>query len=156
MEISVIISYYKALDNLKLILEGLQHQSDMRFEAIISEDDSNSETVDFFENQGADYNFPIVHVCQEEDLGFRKTMMLNKSIRASSTKFLVFIDGDCIPARHFVREYIRNAADGYILWGRRVMLGEKFSQRIKERKSIKGINLLSLLLSDSTKVKEAI
>ena len=156
MKISVIISHYKALDNLKLILEGLQNQSDMRFEAIISEDDSNPETVDFIQNHSTDYAFSIVHVNQKEDLGFRKTMMLNKSIRVSSTKFLVFIDGDCIPAKHFVQEYIRNAADGFIFWGRRVMLGKKYTQRIKEKKSTKGINLLSLLLSDSTKVKEAI
>ena len=156
MEVSVIISYYKAFDNLKLILGGLQNQTDMRFEAIISEDDSNPETIDFLEDHRTDYGFPIIHVCQKEDLGFRKTMMLNKSIRASTTKFLIFIDGDCIPAKHFVQEYIRNASDGFIFWGRRVMLGEKFSKRIKEKKSVQSINLLSLLFSDSTKVKEAI
>jgi len=156
MKVSVIISYYKALDNLKLILTGLQRQSDMRFEVIISEDDNNIETVDFLSKHEMDYDFPIVHLHQNEDLGFRKTMMLNKSIRASSTDFLIFIDGDYIPARHFVKSYISNAEIGYILWGRRVMLGEKFTTEIKEKKSISIINLTSILLSDSDKKKDGI
>lgn len=156
MKVSVIISYYKALDNLKLILEGLQRQSDMRFEAIISEDDNNPETFDFLKVHGADYDFPIVHVHQEADLGFRKTMMLNKSIRASNTDFLIFIDGDCIPATQFIKAYINATIPGHILWGRRVMLGKSYTEKIKQAMSIEGINLLSLISSDSTKVKEAI
>lgn len=156
MKVSVIISYYKALDNLKLILEGLRHQSDMRFEAIISEDDNNPETIAFLEAHRKDYTFPIVHLNQEEDLGFRKTMMLNKSIKASNTDFLIFIDGDCIPARHFVKEYIKQSISGYMLWGRRVMLGEAFSEKIRDTKSIKDLNLWSIIRSDSSKLKEAI
>jgi len=82
--------------------------------------------------------------------------MLNRSIKESYTCFLVFIYGDCIPARHFVREYIRNAEDGYMFWGRRVMMGPKYSETIRKRKSIDGINLRSLLFSDSRSVKEAV
>lgn len=156
MKVSVVISYYKALENLKLILAGLQRQSDMRFEAIISEDDNNPETIAFISNSSGNYDFPIVHVNQAEDLGFRKTMMLNKSIKASTTDFLIFIDGDCIPARHFIKEYIRNATEGCMLWGRRVMLGEKFSKKVLDSRDIQQINFWSILFSDSQKIKEAI
>lgn len=156
MKVSVIISYYKALENLKLILAGLHRQSDMRFEAIISEDDNNPETIAFLSTHSGDYDFPIVHVNQAKDLGFRKTMMLNKSIKASSTDFLIFIDGDCIPAKHFVKEYIRNATAGSMLWGRRVMLGEKFSKKILDSMDVNQIHFRSILFSDSQKIKEAI
>jgi len=137
-------------------LAGLQRQSDMRFEVIISEDDNNDETVDFLRQYDKEYNFPIVHINQSEDLGFRKTMMLNKSIGASNTDFLIFIDGDCIPARHFIQAYINHAEIGYIHWGRRVMLGEDFSNKIIDEKSISGIHFPAILLSDSNKKKDGI
>ena len=41
MKITIIISYYKALTNLKLILKALNNQSNNNFEVIISEDDQN-------------------------------------------------------------------------------------------------------------------
>ena len=47
MELTVIISYYKALDNLKLILQSLALQSRKNFEVIISEDDYNEKTIEF-------------------------------------------------------------------------------------------------------------
>jgi len=156
MKLSIIISYYKALDNLLLILKGLNRQSDMRFEVIISEDDCNQETIEFIDKNRALYNFEIQHVHQAEDLGFRKTMMLNKSIQASRTDFLVFIDGDCIPARHFAKQYIQYAGDNQILWGRRVMLGPKLTSEIIRNNSLRKLNFFSTFFSDSYKTKEAI
>ncbi len=156
VKLSIIISYYKALDNLKLILEALNHQSSKEFEAIISEDDSNQETIDFLKSDSDKYNFPILHVNQEKDDGFRKTMMLNKSIRASNAETLVFIDGDCIPHKHFVTAYINNIEEGLMLKGRRVMLGEKITDKITSNKTIKPLSTLSVLFSDSDKKKEGI
>ncbi len=156
MKITVIISYYKALDNLKLILAGLQRQSDQRFEVIISEDDHNFKTSEFLATEQSNYRFPINHLHQDADEGFRKNMMLNKSIRKANTDFIVFIDGDCIPERHFVKQYIRNAAAGHIFWGRRVMMGESISANILKTQSLRRLNFLSALFSDSYKTKEAI
>lgn len=156
IKISIIISYYKALDNLKLILEALNHQSSKEFEAIVSEDDNNQETIDFLKSFRNQYNFQILHVNQEKDDGFRKTMMLNKSIRASNGETLVFIDGDCIPHKHFVKAYINNVEEGVMLKGRRVMLGEKITNKVTSNKTIKPLNTISILLSDSDKKKEGI
>ncbi|WP_442266262.1 glycosyltransferase [Tenacibaculum sp. ZS6-P6] len=156
IKISIIISYYKALDNLKLILEALNHQSSKEFEAIVSEDDNNQETIDFLKSFRNQYNFQILHVNQEKDDGFRKTMMLNKSIRASNGETLVFIDGDCIPHKHFVKTYINNVEEGVMLKGRRVMLGEKITNKVTSNKTIKPLNTISILLSDSDKKKEGI
>ena len=156
MKLTVVISYYRAIDNLKLILKGLNNQSERNFEAIISEDDYNEETITFLDHHKHLYNFSIQHVHQHEDKGFRKNMMLNKSIKKSKSEIIAFIDGDCIPHKHFVKEYIQNCEPGYILVGRRVKLGEKISSYIKDKTCLKRLNLLSLIFSDSKCVKECV
>ena len=109
MEVTIIISYYKALDNLKLILKSFNNQSNNNFEIILSEDDYNEETISFLSKNKSLYKFSINHIYQKEDIGFRKNMMLNRSIVEAKTELLVFIDGDCIPHKHFVKEYIKNS-----------------------------------------------
>lgn len=155
-KLTIIISYYKALENLKLILKALGEQSFKNFEVIVSEDDNNPETVGFITTNKDHYPFPIQHLNQKEDLGFRKNMMLNLSIKASNSDFLVFIDGDCVPHKHFAKQYADKAEIGYILWGRRVMLGQKKSMQILKNKSLSGLDLFSLANSDSEKLKDAI
>ncbi len=154
--ISIIISYYKAISNLKLILQSLNCQSFLDFEVIVSEDDANQETRDYLKLNSALYKYPITHNFQEEDLGFRKNMMLNRAILKSNSELLVFIDGDCIPHKHFAKEYNKEKKSDCMLVGRRVMLGPKISNRIQEEESISHLSLLSILLSDSTKFKDGI
>lgn len=156
MKVSLVISYYKNLKNLKLILEALNNQSVKDFEAIISEDDNNEETKKFVKNNKDKYNFKLVHVFQEEDLGFRKTMMLNKSIKISVTNFLIFIDGDCVPHKHFIKSYIKNMEEDTMLKGRRVMLSEKITHFLLSTFNLAFLNTKNILLSDSKKKKEAI
>lgn len=156
MQVSLIISYYKNLENLKLILKALQNQSNKNFEAIVSEDDSNKETNSFLENNKSKYSFPILHVNQDQDLGFRKNMTLNKSIRKSTTDFLIFIDGDCIPHKHFIKSYIKEKEENVMLKGRRVMLSKKITNHLLENASLKKLDIVNILLSKSKKKKEAI
>lgn len=154
--ISIIISYYKALGNLNLILKGLNCQSVNDFEVIISEDGTHQETKDFLAHNKSKYKFPILHNFQSEDLGFRKNMMLNRAILTAKADMIVFIDGDCIPHKHFAKEYIKEKNSDCMLVGRRVMLGRDFSATIQKEEALKKLNLLSLLLSDSNKIKDAI
>lgn len=156
MKLTVIISYYKAPGNLQLILQSLNNQSCKEFEVIISEDDNNEETISIIKAQVHLCSFPVVHLHQDEDKGFRKNMMLNRSLVQAASENVVFIDGDCIPHRHFVKEYIRNITDGYCLSGRAVMLGEKISGEIVRGQYLKRLNFCSLLLSDSEKIKDGI
>ncbi len=156
IKLSIVVSYYKALENLKLILKALNVQSVSGFEVIISEDDNNPETIDFLDKESKDYSFPILHVHQEVDNGFRKNMMLNKSIKASNAETLAFIDGDCIPHKHFVKGYINNTEEGVMLKGRRVMLGATITNKIVEDRSLEHLKTIKILLSDSSRKKEAL
>jgi glycosyltransferase involved in cell wall biosynthesis len=156
MELTVIISYYKALDNLKLILSALAKQSDNNFEVIVSEDDFNEETMEFLSQCRKLYEFPITHTYQKEDKGFRKNEILNKSILQSKTEKLVFIDGDCVPHKYFVKNYLKYIQQGYIFEGRAVLLGKKITDWTLKEQSLGKLNFVSLLFSDSEKIKEGI
>lgn len=156
IELTIIISYYKAIDNLRLILKALNAQSVGGFEVIISEDDNNSSTVKFVADNKDSYCFPIIHLNQETDNGFRKNSMLNKSINTSNSNKLVFIDGDCIPHKHFAREYIRHIDDDHFLIGRSVMLSEKASELLLKDESLDLLNLAKLSSFGSTNLKDGI
>ena len=156
MNITIIVSYYKALDNLKVILKALNNQSNNKFDVIVSEDDYNNETINFIKNNKTNYSFQITHLHQQTDDGFRKNVMLNKSIIKAKNNFLVFIDGDCVPHKHFVKEYIKNAQKGYFFSGRAVLLSEKLTKYTIQNLSLKKLNFLSVLFSTSTKKKDGI
>ena len=156
MDLTVIISYYKGINNLRLILKALNNQDHNNFEVIISEDDYNPETISFIEENKISYNFAIKHLYQKVDDGFRKNQMLNRSIKKALSDVLSFIDGDCIPHKYFVKEYIKNVKEGIFLVGRRVMLGKKISSQILKTSSLNKLNFISLLLSDSNMVKEGL
>lgn len=154
MELTIIISYYKAIDNLKLILKALNRQSNMNFEVVVSEDDFNESTMEFIAQNRQQYHFPIAHLYQKEDNGFRKNEMLNRSVLQSKTDKIVFIDGDCIPHRHFVKEYMKAIQEGFICTGRTVLLSEKMSAQMKWNQSLKPLNLINLLLNKTRNKKE--
>jgi len=156
MELTIIISYYKALDNLKLILQSLNKQTFLNFEVILSEDDFNSETIDFISQNADKYKFPLLHLFQQEDNGFRKNEMLNRSILRSGSDKMVFIDGDCVPHTRFAEVYANYIRDGYIYEGRSVMLGEKITLWSKKNNSIRKLNLFPILFSGSERKKEGL
>jgi glycosyltransferase involved in cell wall biosynthesis len=153
--ISLVISYYRSLPNLRLILHALSKQSYHDFEVIIAEDDESLALPEYLTIHSKDFVFPILHVHQP-DLGFRKCKILNAAIRASSGDFLVFIDGDCIPHRHFIREYTKSAMDGFVFIGRRVLLDENLTLKLLRDRIDAPPGFWQLLLSSSKKRKEAI
>ncbi len=156
MKISLIISYYKNEKNLELIFKGLEQQSEKSFEVIVAEDDNNSSTPEFIADQQKFYEFPIVLISQKEDDGFRKNQMLNRAIVIAKASKLCFIDGDCVPHRHFIRTYSQMITKGIICFGKRVNLGKKITSRIYESMDISSLNFFSIMFSDSGKKKEGL
>lgn len=156
MAISLIVSYYQNIPNLHLILQGLSKQSDSNFEVIIAEDDANEETTNYIHKVKSNYDFSITHLNQTEDNGFRKNMMLNKAINAAKNNLLVFIDGDCIPHKHFIKSYLKADPENAILSGRRVMLSNTISKKMLDSNQLTKLMFFSLLKSGSDKKKEGI
>ena len=49
--------------------------------------------------------------------GFQKSQILNKAILASTSDYLIFTDGDCIPRKDFVEVHDKFREKGYFLSG---------------------------------------
>jgi glycosyltransferase involved in cell wall biosynthesis len=155
-EASVIISYYKNLQNLELILLALNNQTARGcFEAIISEDDNSRETLDFINQQRPVQSYPLLHVSQTDE-GFRKCKALNASVVAAKTDFIIFLDGDCIPHKKLIEEYIKAKRTGRVLYGRRVMLSGEISSKLLQDKKLSSLNFFNLLLTGCKRIEEGL
>ena len=74
---------------------------------------------------------PILHLWQE-DVGFRKCLILNKAILASSSDYIIFTDGDCIPRKDFVATHLQLRRPGRFLSGGYHKLPMQLSEKIGE------------------------
>jgi GT2 family glycosyltransferase len=124
LKTSLIISVYKNVRDLHVVLEGLKFQTCKEFEIVISEDGEFEEMKKFI----ASYQHPnkIVHLTQC-DVGWRKNQALNNAIRKADGDYLVFIDGDCILHERFIENHLRFASKHHIVAGKRVKLGPTYS-----------------------------
>jgi cellulose synthase/poly-beta-1,6-N-acetylglucosamine synthase-like glycosyltransferase len=154
MKISLVISFYKRIDFLELILMALERQEYKNFEVIIAEDDNFPETKKFLAQISKTLSFKILHVYQKEDRGFRKNEMLNKAITVSSGEIIIIIDGDCILHRAFFKEYIKEVEDKTILFGRRALLSEAFTNKLLNSKKLAKLNILNLIWNKSSRVED--
>ncbi len=136
-EASVIISFYNNVKFLSMLLAGLEQQSCQDFEVIIADDGSNEQALKELKTLINNSKLSIKHIWHE-DIGFRKTTILNQAIRTSNSDYLIFIDMDCIPHPEFVFEHLKNAQKGHFLTGRRVMLSKRFCQHLDSEKIKKG------------------
>lgn len=154
--ISVLIAYYKNVTALKLILESLKKQTYKNFEVVIAEDDNNKETPAFISNIKKELPYSIKHINQPEDNGFRKNEMLNKAIAISEGDIIVFLDGDCIPHKQWLKIYAKNTKEGLALFGRRVMISPKLTNRLYNSKQINKLNLFNLVATKSSRLRYAL
>ena len=131
MKVSLIIAVYKDIEALSLIIEALQNQTYKNFEVIIAEDGDSFEMKGYIKTVKG---LELKHLSQP-DIGWRKNIMLNKAIMATTTDYLIFIDGDCVPHKKFVEEHIRLLEKNKVLCGRRTEPGEYFSTLLRNKKT---------------------
>ncbi len=134
---SVVVSFYNKINELKLVLAGLERQTATNFEVIIADDGSGEEAIAELKKTIESSPLPVQHLWHE-DKGFRKTRILNKAIVKSHSEYLIFLDGDCIPHYRFVEEHITNSQKGMALTGRRVNLPKRISDSLDPNKVRKG------------------
>jgi len=129
---TVIIPPYKDWEALDAILFALSRQTEKNFEVIVSEDGDDPSVARICQQHET---LNLRHLSQE-DLGFRKALALNKAIQSSRTDYLIFLDGDCVPHSSFVEKHLRLAEKGFVLVGRRMHLGPRFSRELRKDKSL--------------------
>ena len=154
-DISLIISVYNRTDALILIFAALNEQRLKNFEVVVAEDNDSKEMKALINAEKLKSYFTIKHVSQE-DIGFRKNKILNEAIKAAAGNYLVFIDGDCVPHHSFLEQYHHLLTPKICLFGRRVMLSEKFTQKILLSQNTGQISIFNLLFSGSKRLEEGI
>ncbi|RZJ36243.1 MAG: glycosyltransferase [Flavobacterium sp.] len=131
MKASIIMSTYNAEEWLEKVLWGFSVQTERDFEIIIADDGSSPGTKDLIERLRSNIGVPILHVWHE-DHGFQKTQILNKAIVRSTSDYLIFTDGDCIPRRDFVASHLNLRQRGRFLSGGYFKLPLEISKNISK------------------------
>lgn len=134
MKISVIVTTYNRPAALAAVLEGLLLQTLPPGEVIVADDGSGPETAETVRRIAARAPWPLSHVWQE-DRGFRAATIRNRAILASTGDYIVLLDGDCIPDRHFVRDHRELAQPGRFFQGRRVLVGRGMAEGFTARQA---------------------
>ena len=127
--LSLIIAVYNKPDALRFVLSACDRQSFTDFEVIVADDGSGPEIRAVIEESRHLHPFPITHLWHE-DAGWRKNIMMNNSIHAARAEHIVFIDGDCLPGKHFMLDHWNEREPGKVLLGRRVETSERWSKAL--------------------------
>lgn len=104
-ETSLIVSTYNWPEALNLCLFSIKNQIQLPLEVLIADDGSAEETRILIERMQVDFPVPLIHVWQE-DIGFRKSIILNKAIKQASGDYIVQVDGDVILEKHFAKDHM--------------------------------------------------
>ena len=122
--VSLIISTYNRPATLAQVFAGVARQSRLPEEVLVSDDGSGEPTRELVAAFARQSPFPVRHVWHPDD-GFRKTVILNQSVATATGDYLVFLDGDCVPHRHYVADHAALAERGFWVQGRRCFVVEK-------------------------------
>ena len=127
MKVAVIVAVYKDLEALQLIIESLLNQTQVPDEIIVAEDAQHENIKEYLHSLN---NAKIIHI-SHEDLGWRKEKILNDAIKTATSEYLIFIDGDCVPYKNFVKAQVDLSEKNTALCGRRSEPGPYFSTKIR-------------------------
>ena len=129
MLVSIIVSTYNQPKMLNIVLAALENLNNKKFEVVIADDGSNSETKELIDKLKCNLTYNLKHVWQEDD-GFRAAAARNKAVADSVGEYLIFLDGDCVVLPSYLDEHIRLRELGWFVRGNRAMLSEKFTQKV--------------------------
>lgn len=129
MLISVVVTTYNRPDALGAVLRSFQKQDECDFEIVVADDGSGPDTEAVIERAQATLPVPLSHVWQE-DVGFRAAAVRNRATVQARGDYLIYLDGDCIVRRHFVRAHRDLAEIGWCVTGGRVLLSEAFTREV--------------------------
>lgn len=122
--VSLIISTYNWPQALNLCLKSVKNQSYLPNEIIIADDGSKEETKNLIKTFKKNFNVPVYHVWHK-DLGFRKSLILNKAVRVASSEYIIQIDGDVILDTNFIKDHLSVTEPNTFIRGTRAHLKEE-------------------------------
>lgn len=133
MKLTLVVNTYNNPTALERIFEEILQGSEAPHEIVIADDGSDERTRELIDAWRKKFPFPLLHAWQEKK-GYRRSRILNLAISLSSGDYIVFIDGDCIPGHHFVRDHRLVAEEGCFVQGRRSYIAESMVQPFLAKK----------------------
>lgn len=127
--LSVIVTTYEWPEALDAVLRGFAGQSDEAFEVVVADDGSTDATREVVHRWTGRFRERLVHAWQEDD-GFRLARVRNLGAEMATGQHLIFVDGDCIPRRHFVGAMRRALLPGWFVAGTRVQLSQRLTRAV--------------------------
>jgi glycosyltransferase involved in cell wall biosynthesis len=137
MRVSLIVSTYNQPAALGKVLAGLGRQTRWPDEVLIADDGSGDPTRDLIETWRKHARAEVRRVWHPDE-GFRKTMILNKTVVAASGEYLVLLDGDCVPHPRFIEDHAALAEPGFWVQGRRCFVREPFAAGFDPGRAVLG------------------
>ena len=131
MKTSLVIATYNWPEALELVLLSVLKQSTLPSEILISDDGSTKETKQLIEYYSAKFQSGINHIWQEDN-GFQKTSILNKTITKAKGDYIIQIDGDIILHPYFIKDHTQLAKKGFFIHGSRVFLNKQKTEKAIE------------------------
>lgn len=132
--IAVVVTTYNRPDALALVLAGYAAQTARDFELIVADDGSTADTRQVVDTFAASTPLPVRHVWQPDE-GFRAAAVRNRAIAATAAPYIIFTDGDCVPATDFVARHRALAEPGWFLAGNRALLSEAFTRAVLDSRT---------------------
>lgn len=127
--LAVVVSTYEWPEALDAVLRSLSEQSDPGFDVIVADDGSGPATAAVVERWRVTFGDRLAHEWQPDD-GFRLALALDRAALTTEADYLVFIHGESIPRRHFVRALRGSARPGWFVAGRRIELSPGLTSRV--------------------------
>lgn len=128
-DVSLVVAVYERDDFLTLVLTSLLGQTLRNFEVIVADDGSGPAVARVIADFHGAFRHGITHV-RHDDMGFRKTIIVNQAVTKARADTLVFVDGDCVLHHRFLERHYRRHHDGLVLSGRRVMFDRALTEKV--------------------------
>jgi len=135
MKTALLISTYNWHEALELVLLSVIRQTVAPDEIIIADDGSDNRTKSLIDSYRTKYKVPIIHEWIE-DLGFRRTTILNKAIAKSKADYIIQVDGDCFLHQNFIKDHLNNVKENLYLYGTRVKIKQDYVPQTLKSKNI--------------------
>ena len=139
--VDLVISTYNNPCAILQILSFINKGSHLDLSVHIADDGSSQKAVNLITENIQHYSYPVFHHWHENE-GFRKAKILNTAINKCDSKYVVFLDGDCLPHKHFVKDHLSLSEKGYFVQGRRCFIKESHVDQMLSGKT----SLLSLMI----------
>ena len=131
--VSVVITTYNRSDALLAVLHGLSRQGDPDFEVVVADDGSAEKHRQMVIESDVARALRVTYVWHP-DIGFTASRVRNRGVAASRGKYIIFLDGDCVPERDFIARHKAIAQKGFFVNGSRILLSPELTARVLSSK----------------------